>query len=75
MSRELPEIAKLAMRALACIEEAVTRFPRRRADLERLRSVWSSYAGHFSHANSYRLRGRLFRRYRWLAAALQDEAA
>lgn len=29
MKRELPEIARLAMRALAGIEEAVTRFPRR----------------------------------------------
>lgn len=29
MNRELPAIAKQAMRAQACIEEAVTRFPRR----------------------------------------------
>lgn len=29
MNRELPPIAKLAMRALVSIEEAVTRFPRR----------------------------------------------
>jgi hypothetical protein len=29
MNRELPPIAKLAMRVLACVEEAVTRFPRK----------------------------------------------
>lgn len=29
MNRELPAIAKLSMRVLACCEEAVTRFPRR----------------------------------------------
>lgn len=37
-------------------------------DLEQLRSIWSSYAGHFSHANSYRLRQQLNSRYRWLGA-------
>lgn len=41
-----------------------------RADLEQLRSVWASYQGHFSHASSYRLRERIFRRYRWLSAGL-----
>lgn len=37
-----------------------------RPDLELLRSTWSSYSGHFSHANSYRLRERIHRRYPWL---------
>lgn len=38
--------------------------------LERLRCVWASYAGHFSHAASYRLRQRLLRRFPWLPSAL-----
>ncbi len=42
----------------------------RRGALDELRSTWSSYAGHFSHASSYRLRCRLFDRFRWLAKAL-----
>jgi RNA-directed DNA polymerase len=43
---------------------------RRRGALDELRSVWASYAGHFSHASSYRLRCRLFKRFAWLAEAL-----
>jgi RNA-directed DNA polymerase len=35
-------------------------------DTERLRSVWASYAGHFRHANSYRLTQRLKERFPWL---------
>jgi len=42
--------------------------------LERLRSVVSSYAGHFRHANSYRLRRRFHQRYPWLRAALRRPA-
>lgn len=42
----------------------------RREALESLRSVWASYAGHFSHAASHRLRERLFDRFPWLAVAL-----
>lgn len=39
-------------------------------ELGELRSVCASYAGHFSHANSWRLRQRLRARYPWLRAAL-----
>lgn len=39
-------------------------------ELEHLRSVWESYAGHFHHANSYRLRQRLNQRFPWLATVL-----
>jgi hypothetical protein len=39
-------------------------------DPDALRSIWASYSGHFSHANSYRLRQRIFRRFRWLQGAL-----
>lgn len=42
----------------------------RRRHLEALRSMYASYAGHFSHASSYRLRCRLFNRFTWLAEAL-----
>jgi hypothetical protein len=38
--------------------------------LERLRCVWASYIGHFSHAASYRLRERLHRRFPWLASVV-----
>ncbi len=40
------------------------------ADLRALRSICASYAGHFSHANSYRVRTRLAARYPWLRQAL-----
>jgi len=45
-----------------------------RTERERLQSVWASYQGHFAHARSYRLRERIFRRYRWLEAALAAAA-
>lgn len=35
-----------------------------------VRSMWESYRGHFSHANSYRLRQRFVRRFSWLDAAM-----
>jgi RNA-directed DNA polymerase len=38
--------------------------------IERLRSIVSSYWGHFQHAASYRLRERLLERFPWLAGAL-----
>lgn len=38
--------------------------------LERLRAVWASYFAHFQHADSYRLRVRLFQRFPWLARVL-----
>jgi RNA-directed DNA polymerase len=34
--------------------------------LARMRSTWSSYAGHFRHANSYRLVARIHNRFPWL---------
>jgi hypothetical protein len=39
--------------------------------LRELRSVCASYAGHFSHASSYRLRERIRARYPWLRTALR----
>jgi RNA-directed DNA polymerase len=39
-------------------------------EFEQLRSVCASYAGHFSHANSWQLRRRFRARYPWLRAAL-----
>ena len=41
--------------------------------LRELRSVCASYAGHFSHANSYRLRGQIGARYPWLRSVLLPE--
>jgi RNA-directed DNA polymerase len=38
--------------------------------LAELRSICASYAGHFSHANSWKLRRRFHARYPWLRAAL-----
>lgn len=37
--------------------------------LENLRSTWASYAGHFRHANSWRLRQRIYDRFPWLVGA------
>ncbi len=42
----------------------------RRSALDALRCMWASYAGHFAHASSYRLRCRLFNRFAWLSEAL-----
>ncbi len=39
-------------------------------EFRKLRSVWSSYEGHFAHADSFRLRRRLHRRFPWLADAI-----
>ncbi len=39
--------------------------------LRELQSVWASYLGHFSHANSWRLRRRLGERFSWLRSALE----
>jgi RNA-directed DNA polymerase len=36
--------------------------------LERGRSIWASYCGHFAHANARRLEQRFRRRFRWLHA-------
>jgi len=47
----------------------------RRSALEQLRSVYASYAGHFSHASSYRLRCQLFDRFWWLAESLPRRSA
>jgi hypothetical protein len=41
--------------------------------LEQLRSMWASYAGHFRHAATFKLRNRIFTRFQWLAAALDTE--
>jgi hypothetical protein len=41
----------------------------RPADFEAVRSVWQSYLGHLSHANSKRLIGRLHREFPWLRRA------
>ncbi len=40
--------------------------------LRELRSICASYAGHFSHANSFRLRKRIRALYPWLRAALRQ---
>lgn len=39
-------------------------------ELAELRSICASYAGHFSHANTWRLRRQMRARYPWLRAAL-----
>jgi len=38
-------------------------------DFRRVRSVWASYDGHFEHADAYRLRASLRRRFPWIDAA------
>lgn len=72
MNRELPPIAKLAMRVLACVEEAVTRFPRRHrytlgSDL-RNRAMAVARAAHMA----WRDQGGRHQRVRDLAAAIDD---
>ena len=42
-----------------------------RPELEELRSICASYAGHFSHANTWRLRATFRRRYYWLQSILR----
>jgi hypothetical protein len=42
----------------------------KRQDLEELRSLWGSYAGHFSHAASGRVHERIHQRFPWLSGAL-----
>lgn len=37
---------------------------------DEVRAVWSSYSGHFSHANSFRLRMRLYHRFPWLSKVI-----
>jgi retron-type reverse transcriptase len=39
---------------------------------QRLRSVWASYQGHFSHANSYKLQQQFYARYGWLSAVITN---
>jgi hypothetical protein len=41
------------------------------AQYREIRSVWSSYAGHFSHAASGRLHGRIRKEFKWLGRALR----
>lgn len=40
--------------------------------LQELRSICASYAGHFSHANTWRLRAKFRRRYPWLRSAFRS---
>jgi RNA-directed DNA polymerase len=44
---------------------------RRAIDPDQVRSLWASYDGHFSHANSYRLRASIHRRFPWLSEMLK----
>jgi len=72
MRHELPEIARHAMRALACIEEAVTRFPRRHrygigADL-RSQAMQVARCVH----RAWRERTRQLQRVHELSAAVDD---
>jgi len=41
-----------------------------RKALEAVRSIWSSYSGHFAHASSFKLRLDIYRRFPWLAKAM-----
>ena len=43
-----------------------------RTQLDELRSICASYAGHFSHANTRRLRAKFRRRYSWIRPALRS---
>jgi hypothetical protein len=38
---------------------------------DRIRSVWASYAGHFAHASTWRVRATIFRRFRWLREVIE----
>ena len=72
MNRELPAIAKAAMRVLACVEEAVTRFPRRHrygigADL-RSQAMAVARCVH----RAWRERSRQLQRVHELSAAVDD---
>lgn len=42
-------------------------------EIQKLRSICASYAGHFSHANSWRLRAHFRERYLWLRAVLRKK--
>jgi hypothetical protein len=39
--------------------------------VKRVREVWASYSGHFAHANSFKLRAGIYRRFSWLPKVLQ----
>lgn len=72
MNRELPPIAKLAMRVLACVEEAVTRFPRKHrytlgSDL-RSRAMGVARAAHMAWRDQARRQQRVLE----LALAIDD---
>lgn len=41
------------------------------AEFREIQSIWASYVGHFTHAASYRLIGRLHARFPWLAVAIR----
>jgi hypothetical protein len=43
----------------------------RERDLDQLKAICASYAAHFAHAQSWRLRSRLGRRFPWLREALR----
>lgn len=57
-------------RVIGHCKAKLTAWLRSRRPAEELRAIWSSYAGHFSHANSHRLRDRIARRFPWLDEAL-----
>ncbi len=48
--------------------EAITATP---DDLRALQSTWASYQGHLKHANAWRLRQSIHRRFAWLAIAVR----
>lgn len=43
------------------------RLPSCRRALDGIRAVWASYAGHFSHASTWRVRRAIHRRFPWLS--------
>lgn len=45
-----------------------------RRALEEIRSVVTSYFGHFRHASNYRVRQSLFQRFRWLTKIVETQA-
>lgn len=55
---------------LAAFERSGDRSP---AAIERLKSFWASYLGHFRHARHFKLMTRLLLRFPWLPAAIHED--
>ncbi|MDE2103242.1 MAG: reverse transcriptase [Patescibacteria group bacterium] len=66
-----PSHTAVRRRVVASAREKLYEWRRSRGTFEQLQSFWSSYVGHFAHANSRRLMADFVRRFPWLARSAQ----